>query len=64
MSPVCNLQMGLEDEIAIGSPEKALGKDHPKVGEVLENYAALLLELGKVKKAETLETRAKAIRSQ
>ena len=43
--------------------EKALGPEHPSVATCLENYAALLKEMGRGAEAEPLEARAKAIRA-
>ena len=43
--------------------EKALGKDHPNVANVLENMAKCSKEMGKKDEAEKLEARAKKIRS-
>ena len=43
--------------------EKALGPEHPDVATGLANYAALLRETGRPKKAAEMEARAKAIRA-
>ena len=48
---------------ALAINEQIHGKDHPEVARVLEHYASVLRELGKNKKAEALEKRAKTIRS-
>ncbi len=43
--------------------EKALGAEPPYVAASLENYAALLRETGRPKKAAKMEGRAKSIRA-
>ncbi len=43
--------------------EKALGPEHPNVAVTLANYAGLLRETGRAKKAAKMEARAKAIRA-
>jgi Tfp pilus assembly protein PilF len=43
--------------------EKALGPDHPKVAQSLENMAQLYRKIGQEKDAEELEKRAAAIRA-
>ena len=43
--------------------EKALGPDHPDVAESLENYAALLREVGREAEAAEMTARAEAIRA-
>ena len=42
--------------------EKVLGSEHPHVVMSLENYAALLRDIGRGDEAETLEARANTIR--
>ncbi len=42
--------------------EKALGREHPHVAIILENYASLLREMDRNEEAEKLEERARAIR--
>ena len=48
-------------ERALRIAEAALGGDHPNVVLILENYADLLREMGKVDEAATLERRAGSI---
>ncbi len=43
--------------------ENALGPEHPNVATSLENYAALLREIGRADEAAEMEARAKAIRA-
>ncbi len=43
--------------------ENSLGPKHPDVAQSLENYAILLRETGRPKKAAEMEARAKAIRA-
>ncbi len=43
--------------------ENSLGPEHPDVAQSLENYAILLRETGRPKKAAEMEARAKAIRA-
>ncbi len=43
--------------------EKALGPEHQLVAQSLENYAALLREIGRGAEASTMEARAEAIRA-
>ncbi len=48
---------------AIEMLERAFGPEHPDVGVVLENYAALLRKMGRTKNAEEAERRAAKIRA-
>lgn len=41
--------------------EKAFGSRHPRMADLLMNYAALLRTMGREEEAATLEARAKAI---
>jgi len=50
-------------ERSLAIREKALGPEHPDVAQSLENYAILLRETGRPKKAAEMEARAKAIRA-
>ena len=50
-------------ERALAIREKALGPDHPDVATSLENYAAMLREVGRGAEAEEMESRAEAIRA-
>ena len=43
--------------------EKAVGREHPDLVEVLEDYADLLHEMGRSGEADELEDRARAIRN-
>jgi len=43
--------------------EKALGTDHPLVAAVCENMAEFYRQIGREDEAETLEARARKIRS-
>jgi hypothetical protein len=43
--------------------EKVLGPEHPHVATCSENYAALLLEMGRTAEAASLESRARVIRA-
>ncbi len=52
----------LKRERALAIQEKALGPDHPKVAQSLNNLAALYLQKGKYAKAEPLFKRALGIR--
>ncbi len=48
---------------ALAVREKELRPDHPFVATSLENYAALLRDVGRNAEADTLDARAKVIRS-
>ncbi len=48
-------------ERSLAIREMALGPDHPDVAPSLENYAALLGEVGRTAEAEEMEARAEAI---
>ncbi len=48
---------------ALAILEKALGPEHPYVAQGLENYAALLRNIGHSVEANKMEARAKEIRA-
>ncbi len=48
---------------ALAIQEKALGPEHPKVAQHLEDYAALLRKMEREAEASKMEARAKAIRA-
>ncbi len=48
---------------ALAIREKALGAEHPNIAPGLENYAALLRDMGRDAEAEKMEARAKGIRA-
>ncbi len=46
----------------MATQEKALGKNHPRVAQTLENYAELLRKTNCDEDAKKTEVRAKAVR--